>query len=147
MRRIVISYMDGEHQYDIEGNAITTWNSKYCNWVINKDYENSEIDWVEDENGITEFPRGFTEKSLRELYPNAENFPEITVTWFWKREGFEKFFKEKLDEEESNYTEEWSYLDYNEGEALELGKYCNFNEEAYRTVIKYNNKIIFDGKL
>lgn len=26
-------------------------------------------------------------------------------------------------------------------------KYCDFNKNAYRTIIKYNNEVIFDGKL
>lgn len=149
MSRIVtITRMDATHQYDKDGNAITTWNSKYCGWVINKEYENCIIDWVEDKNGITEFPRGGTKAYFEKLYPGADNNPVITVTWYWDQKGYKKFFKENLETLATSHSQTWEYLDYTEEEAINmLGSYCRFNEEAYRTVIKYNNKTIFDGKL
>lgn len=139
--------MDGIHQYDKDGNAITTWDSKYCGWVINKEYEDCHIDWIEDENGITEFPRGATKSYFEKLYPNAYNNPVITVTWYWDKDGYEKFFRERLDQENMSYSKTWEHLNYDKEKALNLGNYCKFNKEAYRVVISYNGSVIFDGKI
>lgn len=147
---IQIVSQDGVHQYDKNGNAITTWNEKYCGWVINSEYENETIDWQDDENGISEFPRGATESYFKELYPNADNYPDIIVTWYWDEDGYIKAFHEKPTKADAclQCTRDWRYLDYTKEKAIKLlGTYCNFNKYAYRTKIVYNREIIFDGKL
>ncbi len=148
--KIKIVSQDSEHQYDSEGNAITTWNEKYCGWVINSEFEDDIIDWQDDINGISEFPCGATEAHFKELYPNAENYPDIDVTWFWDEEGYIKAFHEKPTRADSSLqcSRSWGYLDYTEEKAIELlGHYCDFNKFAYRTWIIYNGKTIFDGIL
>ena len=147
MAHIRIEHQDGTHQYDKDYNPITTWNPKYCEWIINKEYENDEIDWQEDENGITEFPRGVTMAYAKESQPNADNYPVIQATWIWDEAGYMKQFGQ-MPEGNLAYSKTWEYLDYSEDVAIEsLGRYCGFNKHASRTVIKYNDKVIFDDKL
>ena len=139
MAYIRIEYQDGFHQYDEDFNPITTWNPKYCEWIINEEYENDEIDWQKDENGITEFPRGVTMAYAKESQPNADNYPVIDVFWIWDKE---------TPQGNLAYNKHWDYLDYSKEKAVEqLVKYCDFNKYAVRTVVKYNNEVIFDGKL
>ena len=149
---IQIVHQDGEHQYDANGNAITTWNEKYCGWVINSEYENETIDWQDDANGISEFPRGATEAYYKELYPNADNYPDIIVTWYWDLDGYVKAFHEHPGRADKtftfNCTRSWGYLDYSKEEAISwLGHYCDFNKYAHKTKIVYNHETIFEGKL
>lgn len=146
VRRIVSQ--DAFNQYDEDGNAITTWNNKYCGWVINREYESDTIDWQDNENGISEFPRGATEAYYKELYPNADKFPVIKVTWHWDEEGYIKAFKTQPTGDWRSYTNSWEYLDYSEDRAIKLlGHYCNFNKYAFKTEVVYNGKTIFEGKL
>lgn len=147
---IRIVSQDGIHQYDANGNAITTWNEKYCGWVINSEYENDTIDWQDDANGISEFPRGAIEAYFKELYPNADNYPDIVVTWYWDEDGYIKAFKEKPTRADSSLqcTRNWGFLNYSKDKAIKnLGHYCDFNKYAKRTKITYNGETIFDGKL
>ena len=147
MAYIRIEYQDGTHQYDADYNPITTWNSKYCEWIINEEYENDEIDWQKDANGITEFPRGVTMAYAKESQPNADNYPVIQVTWIWDEEGYVKQFGQ-MPEGNLAYSKTWEYLDYSEEKAIgQLVKYCDFNKYAICIIVKYNNKVIFDGKL
>lgn len=147
---IKITYQDGSGQYDQSGNQITEWNDRYCSWVVLSEYEDAyyreEIDWWGMDN---DFPSGQTMKELQELYPNANSWPIIDVRWFWTEEGYIKEFHEKpKDKSQLSYERRWEYLDYTKEKAIEfLGKYCGFNNNAERVVIKYNYKIIFDGKL
>jgi len=144
---IKIVRQDREHQYDEEGNPITTWNEKYCSWVINMEYEKENIDWGTDENGITEFPRGSTLSELNALFPNATNNPKIEVSWFWDEESYKKAFG-KEPKGRLQYTRIWEYLDYTEEEAIEkLGHHCGLNTHAYQVKVVYNGKEIFNGRL
>ena len=146
---ITITSQDGEHQYDEQGRAITTWNEKYCSWIINPEFENDIINWQDDENGISEFPRGCTKAHYLEMFPGADNYPDIEVTWYWDEAGYEKAFNTKPKPGDLLCCDrEWGYIDLTEEDAIRrLGHYCDFNKYAYRTVVKYNNKIIYDGKL
>lgn len=145
---ITITSQDGEHQYDDQGRAITTWNEKYCSWIINPEFENEIIDWQDDANGISEFPRGCTKEHYLELFPGANNYPDIEVTWFWNKEGYSKAFRQKLEPEEIQYHKYWGHINTDETGAIKrMGHYCDFNKYAYRTVVKYNSKVIYDGKL
>jgi hypothetical protein len=146
---IKIVRQDSIHQYNSNGDAITTWNKKYCCWIINKEYENEIIDWQADENGITEFPGGVTEEEFRRDYPDIDKYPDIHVTWYWDRDGYFKAFSEyPKDGVMLTCTRYWGYLNYSESEAIErLGHYCKFNKFSYRTVITYNNTVIHDGEL
>ena len=147
MAYIRIEHQDSVHHYDADYHPITTWNDKYCEWIINEEYEDDKIDWQTDENGITEFPRGVTMAYAKESQPNADNYPVIQVTWIWDEEGYVKQFGQ-MPEGNLTYSKTWEYLDYSEEKAIErLGKYCDFNKHAIRTVVKYNNDLIFDGKL
>ena len=144
---IKIVRQDAVHQYDELGRIITTWNSRYCGWVISKEFENDSIDWQDDENGISEFPRGGTEDYFRKLYPDADKYPIIYVRWEWDEDGYIKTFKNKSIESLS-YSRTWEYLNYSKEEAIErLGRYCHFNEYAKRTLVEYNWMTIFDGVL
>lgn len=144
-----IERQDAVHQYDADGNAITTWDDKLCAWIINPEYENDVIDWCADSNGITEFPIGCTRSAYLADFPDAENYPDISVTWYWDKSGFmREFHKEPSSEDELSCTRSWGYLDYTEQQAIDIvGHYCDFNMYAYRTVVQYNGKVIFDGLL
>ena len=146
---ITITSQDGEHQYDEQGRAITTWNEKYCSWIINQEFENETIDWQDDENGISEFPRGCTKAHYLEMFPGADNYPDVEVTWYWDEAGYEKAFKTKPKPEDSLCCcRYWGHINLSEEDAIRrMGHYGDFNKYAYRTVVKYNNKIIYDGKL
>jgi hypothetical protein len=146
---ITIVSQDGEHQYDENGRAITSWNEKYCSWIINPEYETEIIDWQDDMNGISKFPRGCTKAHYLELFPGADNYPDIEVTWHWNEEGYEKAFNEKPKPGEIlRCTRDWGYINVNEKDAIKrFGHYCDFNKYAYRVIVKYNKKTIFDGKL
>lgn len=147
---IRITSQDGMYQYDELGRPITEWNEKYCGWVILPEYENEAIDWQNDENGISEFPRGGTKAYFEKLMPGAENYPDITVIWTWDHAGFKKAFHEdfKNGGDTTCCVRSWGYLDYDEQTAIKfLGHYCDFNVHAINTKIIYNEKTIFDGKL
>lgn len=144
---ITITSQDAKHQYDNQGRAITTWNEKYCSWIINPEFENETIDWQNDANGISEFPRGCTKAYYLELFPGADNYPDVEVTWYWDEEGYEKAFKTK-PKRIQQCTRYWGHIDLTEEEAIKrMGHYCDWNKYAYRTLITYNGKTIFDGKL
>lgn len=145
MEYIVITSQDSEHQYDKLGRAITTWNEKCCSWVIEKEFEDDEINWQKDEIGITEFPRGIRQ---RDIDPEVYNYPDIEVTWTWDEDGFMKKFGERMKSGEESYTRTWGYLKLEKDEAINrLGHYCDFNKEAIKTEVKYNGEVIFSGKL
>lgn len=150
MSKIRIKYQDASAQYDEDYNQITEWNEKYCSWIVLPEYEesyyNNEIDWWGEDN---DFPRGCTKKEYLELFPNADNYPDIYVAWYWDEEGYRKMFKESpTSKSQLMYSNTWGYLDYDEEKSIKFcGHYCDFNKYAYKTVIKYNGKIIFEGKL
>lgn len=165
---ITIVKQDSQHQYDIEGRTITTWNDKYCSWIINPEFESCLISWQDDENGISEFPRGCTMAEYLKDNPDADNKPDIKVTWFYKnredylktigynREDEWKRFLEKTKHadptlgRENNLTIErsWGYLSYSPEEAINrLGRYAGFNKLASKVKVVYNNKVIFDKEL
>lgn len=148
---IRIKYQDATAQYDENYVQITEWNEKYCFWIVLPEYENAyyrgEIDWWGEDN---DFPRGCTKNEYLELYPDADNYPDIIVIWEWDREGYNKMFNEypNNNEETQRYCNSWGYLNYDKEKAIKmLGHYCDFNKYAYKTTIKYNNEIIFEGKL
>ena len=126
MKTIFIKYQDAQGQYDEDYNQITEWNDKYCSWVVLPKYEdaynNGEIDWWGDDN---DFPSGETMAELQAQYPDADTWPVIGVTWFWDEEGYIREFHEKP----------------------KAGRYCKFNETAYKVIVRYNSETIFDGKL
>ena len=150
MKTIFIKYQDAQGQYDEDYNQITEWNDKYCSWVVLPEYEeaynNGEIDWWGDDN---DFPSGETMAELQAQYPDADTWPVIGVTWFWDEEGYIREFHEKPNTNiPMTYYNSWEYLNYTKDEAIEkLGRYCKFNETAYRVIVKYNTETIFDGKL
>ena len=150
MKTIFIKYQDAQGQYDEDYNQITEWNDKYCSWVVFPEYEdaynNGEIDWWGDDN---DFPSGETMAELQVQYPDADTWPVIGVIWFWNEEGYIRQFHEKPKVNAPiTYYNSWEYLNYTKEEAIEkLGRYCKFNETAYRVIVKYNSETIFDGKL
>jgi len=145
---IRIAWQDAEHQYDELGREITTWNEKYCGWVINPEYERKKIDWQEDENGITEFPRGMTRKEFEDLCPGADGYPDISVEWKWDEDGYQQAFHEHPMQEITTCYRSWGYLNYSPEEAIEcLGRYCNFHIYAFEVIVKYNDEVIYSGEL
>lgn len=147
---IKITYQDSSNQYDEDYNEITEWNEKYCSWIVLPEYEEAykkgEIDWWGEDN---DFPRGCTKEEYLEMFPEADRYPNISVTWYWDHDGYKKQFKEELKGDYNfSFTNSWGYLNYDEDEAVVLcGHYCDFNKHAYQTVVEYNGKVIFDGKL
>ena len=82
------------------------------------------------------------------MQPNADNYPDITVTWYWDKDGYIKQFKENPQTVFYSTTKCWKYLDYTKEKAIkQLGTYCDFNKYAHRTRVNYNGETIFDGKL
>ena len=158
---IQIVSQDGVNQYDDSGNAITTWNAKACNWIVNPEFEKEKIDWWGVDN---DFPRGTTWGSFIANNPNWDKKPDIVVTWYWndKESCIKTFGQPKTFQSPQNYnprywedmkypysaTKDWGYLDYSEEEAIiQCGKYCNFNKHAQRVTISYNGKILHDDIL
>lgn len=170
---IKINSQDGHHQYDDNGNIITTWDSKKCAWIVEKEYNNSKIDWWGKDN---DFPSGYTLEEYIKLYPNWDKNPDITVQWtILNREDYFKTFREYPIKENPSmsciahllsgserkhlymedkdfkfpyiFTKTWEYLDETEESSLRLGKYCNFHKFASNVRIMYNEKEIFNGKL
>jgi hypothetical protein len=86
---------------------------------------------------------------LQAQYPDADTWPVIGVTWFWNEDGYiREFHKKPKANTPMTYYNSWEYLNYTKEEAIEkLGRYCKFNETAYRVIVKYNSETIFDGKL
>ena len=147
---IKIVAQDAEHQYDELGRAITEWNEKYCGWVILEEFEHETIDWQDNENGISEFPRGGTKAYFEEICPGAENYPDIDVVWTWDHDGYKNMFHEDFNNGGDTIAcvRSWGYLNYDEETAIKLlGHYCDFNKYALTTKITYNGKTIFNGKL
>ena len=146
---IHIKSQDSLHQYDEFDNPITTWDDKKCAWIVEPEYEEEEIAWWGEDN---DFPRGLTLKEFEEENPGWDKIPDISVTWTWSEDGYKKQFMDWY-----NYplpvfpvicTRDWGYIDYSEEEAIEfLGKYCKWNIYSDKVEIKYNNKLIFSGKL
>lgn len=154
---IRITSQTSDHQYDSEGNAITTWDAKKCCWIVNPQYENEKIDWYGEDS---DFPAGCTLAEFNERNPNWDKNPDITVTWYWNTKetcirafGQPHTFGQKSDywdKQRYPYTasRNWGYIDEPESTTVErFGKYCSFHKHADRTVVMYNGKQLFDGKL
>lgn len=154
---IIIKSQTAVHQYDDQGRIITTWDNKKCSWIVNTEFENEDIDWYGKDS---DFPAGYTLAEYIEQNPNWDKMPNIIVTWTWNDKetcirafGQPHSFGERpdyWDKVKYPYTasKDWGYLDYSKETAIEqLGKYCNFHIHADKTIIKYNNEIIFEGKL
>ena len=75
---IYITSQDAYHQYDDNGNAITTWDTKKCAWIVEKEYENEKINWWGRDN---DFPAGYTLSEYIQAFPNWNERPDITVKW------------------------------------------------------------------
>lgn len=154
---IKIESQSALHQYDSEGNAITTWHEKKCEWIVNEEYENEEIDWYGKDS---DFPRGCTLAQFEESNPNWDKLPNIHVTWYWdtKEDAIRAFGRPHTFGQPGTYwdtmsypytaSRQWGYIDESEETTVErFGKYCDFHKHANRTVVTYNEKILYDGKL
>lgn len=153
---IQIKSQDGSHQYDENGRAITTWDAKKCTWLVNKEFENQEIDWWGHDN---DFPRGETLDHFLENNPNWDKKPDIVVTWYWNtKEQYEKMgghpssfgqsydYYEKLSYPQT-CTRDWGYIDCPKEEVVKrFANYADFHKHADRVVVKYNGETLFDGK-
>lgn len=143
------------HQYDENGRAITTWDSKKCSWIVNEEFENEDIDWWGEDN---DFPAGTTLKEFLRNNPNWDKIPDISVTWTWETkedmmkclgrptsiQEIEWYAKEKFP---NSTTRSWGYIDAPKETAVEsFGKYCGFNKFS-NTKVSYNGEVIFEGKL
>ena len=154
---IKIKSQSATNQYDEEENSITTWDYKKCSWIVNAEYDDEEINWWGENN---DFPAGTTLERFIQDNPNWDKKPDVVVTWIWNTaESYEKAFGSPSSFGQSadyyqkqsypmSCTRSWGYLDYGEKEAVDrLGKYCGFHEKADKTIVRYNHKIIFEGKL
>ena len=149
--------MDGVHQYDSKGRAITTWDKKKCSWIVNPEFEDDNIDWYGEHS---DFPAGYTLKEYKENFPDWDKKPDIVVTWTWKDKAsaIAAFGQPHTFGESSDYwdkkefpmtaTREWGYIDEPEETTVErFGKYCNWHIHASNVRVLYNGKEIFNGKL
>lgn len=160
---IHITSQDALHQYDEDGNAITTWHGKKCAWIVNPEYEKEEINWWGEDN---DFARAYQSiKDFERENPNWNKMPDIEVTWFWNTKssaiaafGQPSSFLPYHHKNISNYwdiqeypytaTRKWGYIDESKETTIErFGKYCDFYKKADRVIVKYNDEILFDGKL
>ena len=154
---IQIVLQDSTHQYDSEGNAITTWDAKKCCWIVNAEFENEQINWYGKDS---DFPAGCTLAEYINNNPGWDKFPDIDVTWYWNDKatcirafGLPHTFGQSSDywdKQQYPYTahRNWGYIDEPENTTIErFGKHCNFHKYADRTVVNYNGKVLFDGKL
>lgn len=165
---IYITSQSATTQYDVGGNAITHWDNKRCAWIINKPYENEEIDWWGKDN---DFPAGCTKAQYEVNNPGWSNKPNITITWSWEKEAYIKafggpwkMFDPRWDSvkhlltgadlrhcytavPDSRYpyrdSRSWGHLDYTQEEAIDMAKrYCDLYENATDVSVFYNNKLI-----
>lgn len=154
---IRIKSQSSDHQYDAEGRAITTWDHKKCSWIVNPEFENEEIDWYGEDS---DFPAGTTLARYIQDHPNWDKMPDIHVTWYWndkatciKAFGLPHTFGQQSDYwDKQRYpysaSRSWGDIDEPEKSTVErFGKYCSFHKDADRTVVQYNGKVLFDGKL
>ena len=150
---IHITSQDGRHQYDEDGRAITTWDGKKCNWIVNEEFENESIDWWGDDN---DFPGAYTLKEFLAQNPDWDKNPDIIATWTWDtKESYQRFgghpssFGAKSDYYDTltypfSVPRQWGYLDYTEEEAKRLASYCDFDKKSDRVTVTYNGKVIVD---
>ena len=153
---IKIVSQDAFQQYDELGNAITYWDAKKCSWIVNTEYEEEEIDWYGEDS---DFPAGCTLAEYESQHPDWKSIPDISVTWTWNTKQrmqaslgrptsigeYEWYDKQTFPYSQSKY---WGDIECTKEEAIErFGKYCGFNKGADKTVVKYNNEIIFEGNL
>lgn len=131
---IKITSQSSSGQYDEEGNQITEWNPKLCEWVVlpkyKADYDNNNIDWWGKDN---DFPAGATIEYFNTEYPNWESRPVISICMYFNPEGCKKAFP---DENQSkykngfNYGRTWEYLDYSFKDALNVKSYLQADKFA-----------------
>ena len=151
---IRITSQDGVHQYDGDGNAITTWNKKKCNWIVNKEFENSQIDWCGEDN---DFPGGYTESEYERNYPNWRRVPDIKVAWYWNtKESYKNAFGHPSTFGQSAYyydklsypivcVREWGDID--EPKETVIGRfkdYAGFYQKCDRVIVYYNDEVLLD---
>jgi hypothetical protein len=152
---IRITSQDGCHQYDDDLRPITTWDAKKCCWIVNKEFEKERIDWYGKDS---DFLAGTTEAEFERNNPNWASKPNISVTWRWDtaqtmQRAFgaptisevEWYEKTTFPHSDSRF---WGYIECSENEAVErFGKYCNFHRHADNVIVRYNEKVLHDGKL
>lgn len=151
---IHIASQDSMHQYDENGNAITTWNDKCCNWIVNEEYEkafnNDEIDWWGNDN---DFPRGCTMEYQIKNFGDPDKLPDITLIMEWETESDYRKMGPGFDYSKYNYpvtvTRNWGYINCTEEEAIErfvTNPDSYYNKIAIGStdcILKYNEKVIY----
>ena len=145
---IQISAQDGMHQYDKRGRAITTWDDKKCNWIVNEQFADEEINWWGEDN---DYPQGYTLAEFIVSHPDWESLPDIKVTWRWDtKESYKKSFGRDTNCNDlvfpQFHTRKWGYMNYTISEAVDLGKrYCGFARLADWTEISFNGESVWCG--
>lgn len=136
LRKIV--KQDTFHQYDEDGNAITTWDNIKCVWIVEPKFEKDIIDW-------DLFQKGITLEKFKEQNPNWDKKPVIVVEWTYNEESFKKAFPGHPFSK--TIVRDWNYINYSKEEAiLRLGKYAGFYKYADNVRITYDGKEIFNEK-
>ena len=146
---IRIISQDALHQYDSEGRAITTWDAKKCAWIVNHEFEGTEIDWY---GRDSDFPAGCTLKQWEQENPDHANNPHLQVTWYYNTiQALVITFGEKAYWEKNAkvfpyvVTRQWDYMskkDYPDflSAANGLCSYAGFHKGADKVVFQYNNE-------
>lgn len=150
-----IAYQDSRHQYDEYNNSITTWDSKKCAWIVNKEFEREEIDWWGKDN---DFPTGLTLEEFEKNNPDWAKLPDIVVTWTWNtKEAYRNAFGSPFSFGESfdyydkqeypqKHTKQWGYIECSEEDAVErFAGFADHNKHADDVTVMYNGKLIFNG--
>lgn len=149
---INITRQSANHQYDEDGRAITTWDDKKCEWIIEPEFENCHINWYGKDN---DFPRGISLREYETLYPDHKSNPEIDITWRYDNiEGLVSTFGDRRYWEENVKTypyfvhKNWDYYSKKQYPSLNsiiknpiFYKYCDFHKGADSIEVKYNDEV------
>lgn len=152
---IIIKHQDSKHQYDCEGNQITTWNEKCCEWIVNdkylEDYEQNNIDWWGRSN---DFPRGISMKEFIKNYGDPNKIPDICLISFWDNDvNWRKFTRDPLYPWKPDIDgvvkiiKNWGYLNYTKEEAI--SKIITNKDSYYNNVCKFSSgcELMYNGEI
>jgi hypothetical protein len=150
---IRIKSQDALHQYDGIGRAITTWDGDRCAWIVNKEFEDAEIDWY---GANSDFPGGMTLKEYDELYPDFANNPNITITWKYesinalvKTFGDRRYWEQNVKTFPYLITRNWNYFSRKDVPTFEavlthgsngFHGYAGFDKGADGIFVQYDNE-------
>ena len=149
---IRIKSQDAVHQYDESGTAITTWCEKRCNWIVNKEFEDADIDWYGEDS---DYPAGVTAAQHEENNPEWRTYPNISMKYTCNNvRSYSKatnMIPEIMEKRYGstvypvNWTRSWGYYPRVEissiNEAiLRFWSYCDWGKNADSVSITYDDE-------